>query len=193
VVISGELHNDDPDAAKQWMGTGSFWTQPAGENHITAARPGRGATAFLEILSGPYLVQPPAEQFDNGERPINLQSSNIVWMGAEDFNWISASVTTEGGAEVALLWGDLDAGSPSGAFVKLPANFSGSILTNGGDLKAVVVEGDLVHSVAVVTDEQTIGAGGYFESAEGISHTLTCEPTQDCIIYVRSNGKFEVR
>ena len=88
VVISGEIHNDDPGAEMFWMGPGSFWTQPAGENHITAARPGSSATAFLEILSGPYLVQPATEAFDNGERPINIASSNLVWMGADEFSWI---------------------------------------------------------------------------------------------------------
>ncbi|MCG8600560.1 MAG: DUF4437 domain-containing protein, partial [Verrucomicrobiales bacterium] len=30
VVISGQIHNDDPDAAEMWMPAGSFWTQPAG-------------------------------------------------------------------------------------------------------------------------------------------------------------------
>ena len=28
VVISGRIHNDDPDAADMWMPAGSFWTQP---------------------------------------------------------------------------------------------------------------------------------------------------------------------
>ena len=38
VVISGRIHNDDPNAADMWMSTGSFWTQPKGEVHITAAK-----------------------------------------------------------------------------------------------------------------------------------------------------------
>lgn len=37
IVIEGLMHNDDPSAEKMWMLAGSFWTQPAGENHITAA------------------------------------------------------------------------------------------------------------------------------------------------------------
>ncbi|MEL6545820.1 MAG: DUF4437 domain-containing protein, partial [Myxococcota bacterium] len=41
------------------MGPGSYWMQPAGEVHITAAKPGAGGTSFLEILSGPYLVKLP--------------------------------------------------------------------------------------------------------------------------------------
>ena len=38
VVISGKVHNDDPDAKEMWMPAGSYWTQPAGEVHITSAK-----------------------------------------------------------------------------------------------------------------------------------------------------------
>ncbi|MEM9052957.1 MAG: DUF4437 domain-containing protein, partial [Bacteroidota bacterium] len=38
VVISGLVHNDDPEAENMWMPPGSFWTQPAGETHITSAQ-----------------------------------------------------------------------------------------------------------------------------------------------------------
>jgi len=38
VVISGLIHNDDQNAEKMWMPKGSFWTQPEGESHITAAK-----------------------------------------------------------------------------------------------------------------------------------------------------------
>jgi Domain of unknown function (DUF4437) len=89
VVISGAAHNDDPEAANMWMGPGSFWTQPAGEVHITSAQSGPGATAFLEILEGPYLVQPPHQAFDNGERPLNLEERNVVWLTPNDITWIS--------------------------------------------------------------------------------------------------------
>ncbi|WP_418153088.1 DUF4437 domain-containing protein [Litorimonas sp. RW-G-Af-16] len=58
--------------------SGTFWTQPAGEVHITSARPGVGGTGFLEIMEGPYLVHPGDKAFDNGERPLNLVSSNMI-------------------------------------------------------------------------------------------------------------------
>ena len=78
IVIEGAVHNDDPDAANMWMGPGSFWSQPAGEPHITSAAAEGGATIFLEILEGPYLVRPTEEAFDNHELPVNLDSSNVV-------------------------------------------------------------------------------------------------------------------
>ena len=68
IVIEGLMHNDDPNAAKMWMPAGSFWTQPAGEDHTTAANTETNLI-YLEIDSGPYLVKPSKEKFDNGERP----------------------------------------------------------------------------------------------------------------------------
>ena len=193
VVISGELHNYDPNADMFWMGTGSFWTQPAGENHITAARPGSGATAFLEILSGPYLVQPATEAFDNGERPVNVESSNLVWMGARDFAWIEEWADEKGGPEVALLWGDLNDDMLNGSFVKLPTGYAGSLSTLSGMLRSVVVQGDLAHNVSKVTETSVIGPGGFFESASGLEHSVSCQSDIDCIIYLRTRGKFRIR
>ena len=192
VVISGELHNDDPGAEMFWMGPGSFWTQPAGENHITAARPGSGATAFLEILSGPYLVQPATEAFDNGERPVNVASSNLVWMDADAFTWI-AKRNDSTIAEVALLWGELGADSFSGSFVRLSPGYSGHLSTQSGMLRSVVVRGDLEHSVAGATESSTIGPGGFFESAAGVDHAVSCRSDAACIVYLRTRGEFRLR
>ena len=97
VVISGAVHNDDPAAEPMWMGPGSFWTQPAGATHITAARADAGlSTAFLEIQEGPYLVQPKDRAFANGEFPVNVAAGNIVWIDAADVAWVDAPGTAEG-------------------------------------------------------------------------------------------------
>lgn len=102
VVISGEVHNDDPDAEPMWMGPGSAWTQPAGESHITAAR-GDDVTVFLEITDGPYLVKPAPEEFDNGERPVNLEARNLVGLDSSISGWIAGD---DSGAQIAHLWDD---------------------------------------------------------------------------------------
>ena len=88
VVIEGEIHNDDPEAANLWMPTGSFWTQPEGEVHITSAR-GDTNIAYIEIESGPYLVLPREQAFDNGERPVNVHAANLVWLDPADSHWVS--------------------------------------------------------------------------------------------------------
>jgi len=78
IVIEGVMHNDDPNAAHFWLPKGSYWTQPAGEPHITAAK-GQTNIIFLEIDQGPYLVKPVDQEFQNGEYPLNIHASNIIW------------------------------------------------------------------------------------------------------------------
>jgi len=190
IVISGEIHNDDPDAANMWMGPGTFWTQPAGEVHITSARPGLGGTGFLEILEGPYLVQPSDQAFDNGERPLNLMRSNMMWMTADEFDWIESDGN---GPEVALLWGDLSAGELSGSMLKLPSGFSGKVVSEGGDLKAVTVQGQIEHAVLGLPDETVLTPGGFFGSDEGVEHLVSCELQSECLLYIRTAGQFRVQ
>lgn len=193
VVISGAVHNDDPDAANLWMGPGSFWTQPAGEVHITAARPGAGATAFLEILQGPYLVQPGDRAFDNGEQPLNLVASNLVWMNADALDWIALDDQVENGPQAAFLWGNLESGELSGSFLRLPTGYTTDLSTEDGDLKAVLIGGEVTHTVAGATRPVRIGAGGYFSSAQAVRHTLTCSDSQACVVYLRTVGQFHVQ
>jgi hypothetical protein len=65
VVIRGLVHNDDASAEPMWMPAGSYWTQPRGGPHITAAR---GETvAYIEIDEGPYLVRPVDQAFEDEE------------------------------------------------------------------------------------------------------------------------------
>lgn len=192
VVIRGEVHNDDPDAENMWMGPGSFWIQPAGEVHITSARPGVGATAFLEILEGPYLVQPEDMAFDNGERPVNIVESNQVWLTSDDLTWISADGGLSTKAEAAFLWGKPETGQLSASLIRLSAGQKASLSTVNGDLKAVMTKGELIHEVIGASEPSTVGAGGYFSSLEGINHTLECRAAESCVIYLRTEGQFRL-
>ena len=185
VVISGALHNDDPNAKTMWMGPGSFWTQPAGEDHITSAAKG-GATAFLEIMEGPYLVQPSTKAFDNGERPVNLEARNIVWLSPSDAAWVSAGDGE--GPKIAFLWGELNDGQKNGTFLKLPAGYKGRLSGNSSRLRAVVIQGEVDYTAA--SEVKTLKPGSYFGSKGAVDHELTCEAA--CIIYVRTEGRYAV-
>ncbi len=182
VVISGRIHNDDPDADDMWMPTGSFWTQPKGEVHITAAK---GATnvAVVEIDKGPYLILPPEEAFDSGEKPINVDASNIVWV---DPPGVPASVN---GPKVAYLWGNVHDGQPNGTFVKLPAGFIGKIHSHGATFRAVVIKGQLQY---LGTDIKTLEPGSYFGSKGESVHQILSKAGEESIIYVRTDGRYDV-
>lgn len=176
VVIGGNIHNDDPDAAKMWMSTGSYWTQPAGHVHITAAQ-GDGNIAYIEIGDGPYLVRPTQQAFATDEKPINMDASNVVWIDHAH------------GTQIAYLWGAPNGEGPSGVLLRLPAGFDGAIRQRGGTLRAVVVEG----SVAVFGSSDgraaVLDPGSYFGGEGAASHRVSCGAAAGCVVYVRSDGK----
>ena len=182
VVISGLIHNDDPDAADMWMPAGSFWTQPKGEVHITAAK---GATniALVEIDKGPYLVLPPAKAFDSGERPVNVDASNIVWV---DPPGMKASAS---GPKIAYLWGNLQDAQSNGTFLKLPAGFAGKIHSYGSTFRAVVIKGELQYLGA---NAMTLAPGSYFSSKGDSVHQVSSKTGKESIVYVRTDGRYDL-
>jgi hypothetical protein len=184
VVISGLIHNDDPDAASMWMPASSFWTQPKGEVHITAAK-GTKNVVLVEIDKGPYLVRPTDDAFDSGERPINVDVSNLVWVnmpGKQDTSIMP---------EIAYLWGTPGQDRSYGSFIKLPAGFSGQIRTNDSTLRAVIVQGMAEYNVPgnAVT---ILEPGSYFGSKGIATHKVSSTTGEDIIVYVHTDGKYDI-
>ncbi|MDJ0951432.1 MAG: DUF4437 domain-containing protein [Alphaproteobacteria bacterium] len=192
VVISGLIHNDDPKAVDMWMPKGSFWTQPAGEVHITAAK-GRNTLAYIEV-EGAFGVLPANKAFANKERPVNVDVSNIVWLDASDTTWVDQPGTpaSSDGPKMAFLWGNPQDGQLNGTFVKLPAGFSSELRSNGSSLRAVVIQGQTSHQLSGESDVSNLEPGSYFGSTGETVHQVSCEADDACIIYVRTEGKFDV-
>lgn len=185
IVIDGLLHNDDPQAEKMWMPTGSFWTQPAGENHITAAN-GETNLIYLEIESGPYLVKPSKENFDNGERPLNLHINNIVWLSNNDLH----DIKTEG-VKSTYLWGNSSA--MSGSMLKLPVGFDGLITTKASEFRAVVIAGKVNYHSKDLDSPQALDAGSYIQSEGHSTHKFINIGSSEVILYIRTNNQYQVR
>ena len=181
VVIEGLMHNDDPAAEKMWLATGSFWTQPAGESHITAAN-GQNNLIYLEIDSGPYLVLSAEQAFDSGERPINVDERNLIWLDAKDVTWLEKDRL-----QLAYLWGKTDAAN--GSFIKLPAGFEGSIENDKG-LKAVVLRGKASHQWNNEKTKTLLSPGSFFSSKAKGNHNINVET--ETVIYINSNGSYNV-
>ncbi len=194
MVISGLLHNDDPQAEKMWLPPGSFWTQPAGEVHITAAS-SRKNLAYIEIDSGPYLVRPTEEASDKGERPVNIDAANIVWLDASTVEWIDPKKSTpsSNGAEVAFLWGKPQGTQLYGTLLKVPAGFAGEVLSLGSVFRAVVIDGELQYQMPMEMEAKVLASGSYFGSTGEAVHTIASKATKEALIYIRSNGQYEVR
>ena len=184
VVIEGLMHNDDPGAEKMWLPAGSYWTQPAGENHITAAN-GDTNLIFLEINSGPYLVKPTNQQFDDGERPINVHASNVVWLDETE------SVLLDGGnIDIAYLWETRHPKPVAGYLLKLGAGFTGQISITASEFRAVVVRGDVSYKSDETSETLPLLQSSYFRSTGAFKHEL--KANEDSTIYVRTNGKLKV-
>lgn len=93
-------HNAAPDAAYQWMGPGWFWVQPAGGDHITAAR-GADGLAYIEIGSRPYLVRPSDQAFRSDDAAQNVPAADLPWERHDR------------GVQRAALWGPTDGAGPA--------------------------------------------------------------------------------
>jgi len=186
IVIKGMMHNDDPNAEKMWMPEGSFWTQPAGENHITAANSEENQI-YLEIDSGPYLVKPSGQHFDNGERPINLHSSNIVWLDQSSLNAIDAE-----GVKRTALWGRDEPGEMNGTMLKLPYNFEGNITSDANEFRVVVISGNIDYKNAELSSKKALDAGSYVSSKGAFQHNIHAN-SDDVMLYIRTNGQYRVQ
>ena len=187
VVIKGAIHNDDPDAENMWMKPGSFWTQPEGEAHITSAS-GEESIALVEIDHGPYLVKPANEAYDNGERPINIDVSNIVWLNSHKTKWIDS----ESDAEISFLWDSQKVKGLKGFFIKLKKGFNGIIETKGDILHSVVIKGELSYKMPQTGKIMNLDAGSYFNSTDEAIHTISNNTENEAILYVRTNGKIKI-
>lgn len=188
MVIQGLIHNDDPDAAKMWMPPGSFWTQPAGESHITAAK-GEVTIAYVEIDEGPYLVKPIEEAFDNGESPINVDKDNLIWLDASKTTLIEEREAS-GPAEVAFLW---EHKSFTGNLIRLSPGHECELLTSGDIFHAIIVSGELNYELPQTKETKSLDPGSYFGSTGKAIHRLTSKPETSSIVYFRTNGAFKIR
>lgn len=187
VVIKGLLHNDDDQAEKQWLPPGSFWIQPAGEAHITAANAEENL-AYIEIQEGPYLVKPTKDAFDNGERPVNVDENNLVWLNATDISWL----TNESAIETAFLWGTHQENKLRASLIKLPKGFEGYIKNLSSNFRAVVIKGTLAHQINGNKFIRLLEKGSYFGAKKDALHTIMVKDDDEAILYVRSNGNFEI-
>ena len=184
VVVSGVVHNDDPEAAKRWLAPGSFWTQPAGEVHITAAK-GSDNVAYIEIEKGPYLVHPAKDAFQPPEEAVWLEPSAMPWVDAP-------GMPADAGVKVAALAGNPGNDRLKRSLLKLPAGSRSGVQSGGADFHAVLIQGRLRHDVRGKSGKRTLEPGSYFGSTGNVEHRIACDADTDCVIYVRTEGTFDI-
>jgi len=187
VVLQGEVHNDDPAAATMWMPKGSFWTQPAGEVHITSAQGGTNI-AYIEIDSGPYLVHPPDQAFDQGERPVNVHDSNLVWIKDTNLVWIKEAL----GVEIAYLWGSPDDHHPYGMMMRIPKSFAGSIHYKAGPFRAIIIDGTVNYHDEESDENILLNPGSYVGTSLVTPGKTSIHSDTGAVLYIRAYSKLEL-
>lgn len=189
IVIEGQVHNDDPDAEHQWLPPGSYWTQPKGGVHITAAQ-GSSNLAYIEIEDGPYLVHPPEDAFHAGEVPINVDPSHHVWLDAADLAWNEDA--GDSGAQRAFLWGQPGSGESHGGLVRLPQEFIGTLQVDEGTLQGVVIAGRIESRGESPGQGVLLDAGSALRTTQGRSMPLRVVPGAQAVLYVRTAGTLRI-
>ncbi len=168
IVIKGLIHNDDPKAEKMWMPKSSYWTQPAGEAHITSAK-GQTNIALVEIDHGPYLVKSTKENFDNNERPFNIHSSNIIWKVFK-------------GVKVADMWKNKE-GRVTGSMVK----FKNSLKLDSENTYLVLIAGSMIFQ------KQSLMPGSLIKIDKKTRSYFSCTQESECILYIKSDKNFKLQ
>lgn len=161
---------------------------------IAFAAMGGDTLAYIEIEEGPYLVLPVEKQFDSGERPINVDASNVAWLDASSLTWIDQPgwPASADGPQVAFLWGNPVDGRSHGNLIKLPAGSSGKIQSHGSTFRSVVIGGRPQVHVPNEAEAKGLEQGSYFGSTGETLHLVSSEAGEASIIDVRTDGAFEV-
>ncbi|WP_430815298.1 DUF4437 domain-containing protein [Carboxylicivirga sp. RSCT41] len=184
IVMNGELHNADENAPMMWMPTGSAWTQPKGQLHITAAR-GKNAMAYIEIDSGPYLVWPPYKNFQSDGRPINIHASNMIYLGKDESKLIEENCN----AKIAYTWEKKN--GENGYLLKLPAGFKGQIHSKGSIFYGIIIKGNLAYTMPNIEKAINLDQGSHFNSTAEAIHDVTTQEAS--LVYIRTNNTFKVK
>lgn len=191
VIIEGKFHNGTAGEKEMWMGNGGYWTQPKGLVHETFAKDGKDRLALIEIEEGPYEVLAPKQAFENSDKQVRMDPSNIIWHNANDVKWIDEAAS-KAGAKVAYFWGSPEEGKFSGTFVKFPARFKGKLAVYGDDFKAVVVRGKPTLTLENKKSE-TLEPASFFGAEGGpFKQSVTSAPSEETILYIRTNGLYNV-
>ena len=118
-------------------------------------------------------------------------ASRLVVMPASDVKWTDLDPGAPG-VKVADLWGS-HANGTYGALFKLPAGFAAPLHTHTYDMKVVIVSGTYIQAPEG-KPEFRLGPGSYFMQPGGnYRHTTTCDKASDCVFFVESKGKFDLK
>ena len=119
-------------------------------------------------------------------------ASQPVFTPAADLKWTDLDPKGAPGVKVANLWGDAAKGA-FGAYFKLPAGFAVPLHTHTNAMKVVFISGTYIQAPEGKS-EVRLGPGSYMMQPGGnYRHTTSCDKASDCVFFVESSGKFDLK
>jgi anti-sigma factor ChrR (cupin superfamily) len=113
-------------------------------------------------------------------------------MPAADVQWTDLDPNGAPGVKIADLWGDHTKGA-FGAYLKLPAGFAAPLHTHTNAMKVVFLSGTYIQ-VPDGKSEVRLGPGSYMMQPGGnYRHTTSCDKGSDCVLFVESDGAFDLK
>jgi anti-sigma factor ChrR (cupin superfamily) len=113
-------------------------------------------------------------------------------MSADSVKWTDLDPAGAPGVKIADLWGDHTTGA-FGAFLKLPAGFAVPLHTHTNDMRVVFLSGTYIQAPEG-KPEVRLGPGSYMMQPGGnYRHTTSCDKGADCVLFVESNGPFDLK
>ena len=111
----------------------------------------------------------------------------MVWLNANDIEWVSA----KSNVETAFLWGSHEENQLRATLLRLPAGFSGKIKNLSPNFRAVVISGGISHQFSKKGTKNQLDAPSYFGAEENATSIISAE--KETVLYIRSNGSFEIK
>jgi len=137
-------------------------------------------TALAALTVGSLMAAPPA-----AKKP--APAANATLVAADELKWVDVPGTP---AKMATVKGDAAKGAHA-SFIKLPAGFSAPLHHHTADHHVAVVSGTVT-----LTPEggaaKSLGPGSWFQFTGRKRHVTTCETGADCVLYVVSNGAWDL-
>src|SRR5690242_13724952 len=142
-------------------------------------------------LALPAAVLAQASGEAKAKRTSQAAASRLVVTPASVLKWTDLDPGAPG-VKVADLWGN-HANGAFGALFKLPAGFAAPLHTHTYDMKVVILSGTYIQAPEG-KPEFRLGPGSYFMQPGGdYRHITCCEQASDCVFFVESKGKFDLK
>jgi anti-sigma factor ChrR (cupin superfamily) len=150
----------------------------------------RNFLTFAITLGLPALLPGQGAGQPRANTSAKTAESRLLVMPTNDVKW--TDLPGAPGVKVADLWGNHAKGG-FGALFKLPAAFAAPLHTHTYDMKVVILSGTYIQAPEG-KPEFRLGPGSYLLQPGGnYRHTTSCDPSSECVFFVESKGKFDLK